>query len=134
MYRVLVVDDDPSLREMLAVILTGEGYDVACAGNGAEAVTCFERSWQPDVLLLDLLMPVMDGADVCRWLAAHLPSDERPRVLILSASLTPNTQLPVVDALLSKPFNLDRVLTLVRRFCAGIPLHQRLNLPLPISA
>jgi two-component system response regulator MprA len=117
MARVLVVDDDPALREMLGIILESEGYEVARARDGAEAVACLQSGWQPAVMLLDVLMPVMDGGAVCEWVAAHLLPHERPRLVILSASLAPGTRFPLADAQLSKPFGVDAVLSLVRHFC-----------------
>ena len=134
MFRILVVDDDPGLRAMLAEVLVGEGYEVARACHGGEAIDYLERQWQPDVMLLDMLMPIMDGAEVCHWLSEHMPALERPRVVVLSASLTPNTRVPVVDALLAKPFNLDRVLEMVSRFCGETPLHQRYAVAMPKRA
>lgn len=122
MTRVLVVDDDPSLREMLAFILESEGYEVARARDGAEAVACLVSGWQPAVMLLDVLMPVMDGYAVCEWVATHLAAHTRPRIVILSASLTPGVALPLADAQLSKPFGVDAVLDLVRQF--SLPLSQ----------
>jgi CheY-like chemotaxis protein len=120
MARVLVVDDDPSLREMLAFILESEGYEVARARDGAEAVACLADGWRPAVMLLDVLMPVMDGWAVCEWVAAHLAAHERPHVVILSASLAPGVALPLADAQLSKPFGVDAVLDLVRRFSLAL--------------
>lgn len=120
MARVLVVDDDPALREMLGIILESEGYEVARARDGAEAVACLQSGWQPAVMLLDVLMPVMDGGEVCEWVATQLLPHERPHVVILSASLAPGTRLPLADAQLSKPFGVDAVLSLVRRFCPQV--------------
>jgi CheY-like chemotaxis protein len=134
MFRVLVVDDDPGLRAMLAEVLIGEGYEVARACHGEEAVAYLEQQWQPDVMLLDMLMPIMDGAEVCHWLSGHIPAMERPHVVVLSASLTPNMHVPVVDALLAKPFNLDTVLEMVSRFCGELPLHQRYDAVMPNRA
>ena len=134
MFRILVVDDDPGLRELLDVVLTGEGYDVACASHGLEAIVQLERQWYPDVMLLDMLMPIMDGAEVCDWVNEHIPVGERPRVVVLSASLTPHMPVPIVDALLAKPFNLDMVLAIVTRMCGDVPLHQRLGAALPKRA
>src|SRR5581483_10950225 len=58
--RVLVVEDDRGIRDLLAAVLTDEGFDVRQAANGKEALAVLER-WQPDAILLDLMMPVMDG-------------------------------------------------------------------------
>ena len=58
--RVLVVDDDASIRELLSTALEEDGYEVVPAVNGQDALAVCER-WRPDVIVLDLMMPVMDG-------------------------------------------------------------------------
>ena len=58
--RVLVVDDDASIRELLSTALEDDGYEVVPAINGADALSVCER-WRPDVIVLDLMMPIMDG-------------------------------------------------------------------------
>lgn len=63
--RVLVVDDDSALAEMLGIVLHGEGFEAVFCADGAMAVDTF-RAVQPDVVLLDLMLPGMDGLDVCR--------------------------------------------------------------------
>jgi two-component system, OmpR family, response regulator MprA len=79
--RVLVVDDDPPLRRMLARTLTAEGYDVTVAGDGGAALLAAERS-APDVIVLDVAMPAIDGLSVCRRLRSRgLPTP----ILMLTA-------------------------------------------------
>ena len=63
--RVLVVDDDVALAEMLGIVLRGEGFDPVFCADGGEAVQAF-RDARPDIILLDLMLPGMDGIDVCR--------------------------------------------------------------------
>ena len=63
--RVLVVDDDPALAEMLGIVLRGEGFDPVFCADGGEALQAFRDS-RPDIILLDLMLPGMDGIDVCR--------------------------------------------------------------------
>ena len=63
--RVLVVDDDPALAEMLTIVLRGEGFDTAVVGDGTRALPAV-RELKPDVVLLDLMLPGMNGIDVCR--------------------------------------------------------------------
>src|SRR5438034_11654037 len=63
---VLVVDDSRGVRDAVRMVLEGEGYEVATAANGAEALERIEAEAQPDVMLLDLQMPVMDGWEVQR--------------------------------------------------------------------
>ena len=63
--RVLVVDDDVALAEMLGIVLRGEGFDPVFCADGSEALQAFRDS-RPDIILLDLMLPGMDGIDVCR--------------------------------------------------------------------
>ena len=68
--RVLVVDDDGALAEMLGIVLRGEGFEPVFCADGATAVQAFRDS-HPDVVLLDLMLPGMDGIDVCRAIRAE---------------------------------------------------------------
>ena len=68
--RVLIVDDDQALSEMLGIVLRGEGFDPVFCGDGAQALQVF-RSCKPDVVLLDLMLPGRDGIDVCRSIRAE---------------------------------------------------------------
>jgi two-component system response regulator MtrA len=68
--RVLVVDDDPALSEMLGIVLRSEGFDTAFVDHGDRALAAF-RATRPDVVLLDLMLPGMDGIDVCRAIRAE---------------------------------------------------------------
>jgi len=68
--RVLVVDDDASLAEMLTIVLRQEGFDSRMCLRGDEAVEAF-RDYRPDVVLLDLMLPGRDGIDVCKEIRAE---------------------------------------------------------------
>ncbi len=68
--RVLIVDDDTALAEMLGIVLRGEGYEPILCGNGEKALSIF-REHKPDLILLDLMLPGMDGIDVCRAIRAE---------------------------------------------------------------
>ncbi|MDN6386385.1 MAG: response regulator transcription factor [Corynebacterium sp.] len=63
--KVLVVDDDPAISEMLTIVLQGEGFDTVVVGDGPQAVEAAENE-HPDLILLDLMLPGMSGIDVCR--------------------------------------------------------------------
>jgi two-component system, OmpR family, response regulator MtrA len=68
--RVLVVDDDPALAEMLTIVLRGEGFDTAVVGEGTKALPAL-RELKPDLVLLDLMLPGMNGIDVCKAIRAE---------------------------------------------------------------
>src|SRR5947207_14555221 len=92
--RVLVAEDDQRLRESLARVLTFEGYDVALAADDAAALNLIEAS-EPDVVVLDVMMPNVDGLEVCRTMRArgnHTP------VLMLTARHEVSDRLAGHDA------------------------------------
>src|SRR6476660_1687548 len=68
--RVLIVDDDTALAEMLGIVLRGEGYEPTLCADGDQALAMF-REHKPDLVLLDLMLPGMDGIDVCRAIRAE---------------------------------------------------------------
>lgn len=112
--RVLVVDDEPALRESLARSLRFEGYTVATAADGAEAI---ERlpDLRPDALVLDVIMPRLDGVGVCRRLRDH---GDRTPVLLLTARDAVRDRVRGLDAgaddYLVKPFAYEELLARLR--------------------
>jgi two-component system response regulator MtrA len=68
--RVLIVDDDTALSEMLGIVLRNEGYEPVLVADGARALSAFREN-KPDLVLLDLMLPGMDGIDVCRQIRAE---------------------------------------------------------------
>ena len=68
--RVLIVDDDTALAEMLGIVLRGEGYEPTLCADGDQALPMF-REHKPDLVLLDLMLPGTDGIDVCRAIRAE---------------------------------------------------------------
>ena len=110
--RVLVVDDDPDILDALSEILEVEGYEVQRARNGREALQRLEQA-PPDLVLLDLMMPVMDGWEFAR----SLNPDARPPIIVLSADRNVSVKAQEIGALgwLAKPFELSELLAVVRR-------------------
>ena len=112
--RVLVVDDDAGIRESLVLLLEDEGYEVRAAPNGRAALELLAR-WRPAVILLDLMMPVMDGwAFRAHQLADRACGDIPVVVMSAGRNLTADTYALVPAATLAKPFNLDVVVDTVR--------------------
>ncbi|GAO03683.1 response regulator [Anaeromyxobacter sp. PSR-1] len=112
--RVLVVDDNDALRENLAECLEAEGYAVDPAPSGAAALERLEHGPLPAVILLDLMMPGMDGAA----LAAAVRGDPRwagiRLVVTTGHSVSRVRDLPV-DAVLMKPFGVEELLAVLKR-------------------
>jgi len=110
--RVLVVDDEPQVVWMLQFSLEAEGYQTYSARDGAAALNEVKEH-HPRLMLLDIMMPIMDGWTVLENLKA-LPEDERPRVVVVSArsSLRDRAKAAELgaDAFIAKPFNVDDLL------------------------
>jgi len=113
---VLIVEDDADLREMMAQLLTLEGFNTAAVSNGREALQYLEGREAPEVILLDLMMPVMDGWEFRRRQKA---SPEMSRVPVIVLSALDQGRAAGLDpvAFLKKPLDFDRLLQLVREYC-----------------
>lgn len=105
-YRLLVVDDDREIREALRSALEDEGFTVAVAANGAEALTKLEER-RPRLVLLDLMMPIVDGWEVLDRMRAD-PSLDDVRVCVCSAR-SGDLGATRADFVLHKPFDLDQL-------------------------
>lgn len=114
---VLVVDDDDDLRELLVVLLGGDGIEVATAGNGQQALESIAVR-RPDLILLDMKMPVMDGWEFCRRLDADpAQAGSRPPILVMTAAFDPAARAAEVraDGWIGKPFENEEIRSMVRR-------------------
>lgn len=114
--RILIVDDEPSLLRVLQVNLELEGYETMLAGDGATAIQRI-RSEEPDLVLLDVMMPVMDGWEV---LSSVFGSNLRrkPRIIVMTAKagvhdLKKGLQLGA-DQYVTKPFEMEEILEAIR--------------------
>jgi CheY-like chemotaxis protein len=113
---VLIVEDDADLREMMAQLLALEGYRTETASNGRVALDYLRRGDFPDLILLDLMMPVMDGWEFRRRQRED-PQLALVPVVVLSA-LDPSRAADLEGAaFLKKPLDFDRLLELVRQYC-----------------
>ena len=111
--RVLVVDDDPALAEMLTIVLRGEGFDTAVVGDGTRALPAV-RELRPDVILLDLMLPGMNGIDVCRAIRAE---SGVPIVMLTAKSDTVDIVLGLesgADDYIVKPFKPKELVARIR--------------------
>jgi len=118
---ILVVDDEPDIRETLRNLLEEEGYAVRCASNGQEALdTLYDGSPLPSLILLDMMMPVMSGDDFLH--AFHEVAAFRViPVVVITASTTLRPQ--GATCMLRKPIDIDRLLAIIgeRAACAMRP-------------
>ena len=108
-HRILIVDDDLSIRRLLLALLRRHGYETLEARNGREALTEM-RAGKPDLVIMDLVMPEMSGRDVLRERAAD-PSLLRIPVLLVTAShIGIDLQEQQVCGVIAKPFELEMLL------------------------
>lgn len=121
-FQVLVVDDHDDNRALLRIALRRQGVQVVEAGDGIEAVKMAYRS-RPDLILMDISMPVMDGLDAVRQLKGVELTRSIPVVVISAHCGDPLMEKKVLDAgclyCLSKPLDLDRIEEIVRDFKNG---------------
>lgn len=116
--RILVVEDEQDNREVLVDLLDLVGYDARGAADGREALSVLNTSWRPDLMILDLTMPGMNGWELLAEMK-KVPDWQGIRKLVVSA--VPPRLLPTedVDATLSKPVLAEQLLALIERFTAA---------------
>jgi DNA-binding response OmpR family regulator len=114
--RVLVVEDDPSVRSLLAAVLAAEGYEVRCAGDGVEALRAVGDQ-SPALVLLDVVLPDLDGLHVLRRLAAEPAATGLPVLAVTGSTeaVPPLLGLLGADRVLVKPFAVAQLLAAVAR-------------------
>jgi CheY-like chemotaxis protein len=116
---ILIVDDDPAIRKMLVEMLSLEGYPAETANNGREALDVLGRSG-PRVVLLDLLMPEVDGRGVVEALSANPAERKKHKIILVSAmQYLAGAEDIQADGRLTKPFTLDDLLRVLEPVTAG---------------
>ena len=113
---VFIIEDDVDTREMLAKFLELEGYTVELASNGRQALDRFSAGVDACVILLDLMMPVMDGWEFRQHQAKDDRLKEIPTIIVSAAGRERMKQISA-DAYLSKPVDMDELLSRVSQFC-----------------
>jgi DNA-binding response OmpR family regulator len=112
--KVLVVDDDPTILELVTTILRLARVEVATAVDG-EAALALAGVMRPDVVLLDIMMPRMDGYDTCRALKA---ADDAPEIVMITARTSTEDELAALaagaDGYVRKPFRPEDILRAIR--------------------
>lgn len=114
--KVLVIDDEEDFRVIIRDVLVGAGMEVRAAGDGQEGLQVLD-SWKPDVILVDWMMPRMDGEGFCRALRGDARYRDIPAVM-LTVRRTEDEELEAlhfgVDDFIVKPFKSDELLARVR--------------------
>jgi CheY-like chemotaxis protein len=118
MAHILVVEDNDDVREMMAVTLELEGHRVSTAVNGRDALEKLKAGEKPCVILLDLMMPVMNGWEF-RRVIEHDPALADVPVVVISAATGEIVKNTRADAFISKPIDMDRLLDVVCDLCDG---------------
>jgi CheY-like chemotaxis protein len=111
---VLIVDDDDDVRETLRVCLEEEGFSVRTARNGLEAIALLDGGTPPGLILLDLMMPEMNGWEVLERLRSD---QERAAIPVAVMSGSHRGELRAADYVVPKPFDLEAMVDLVREHC-----------------
>ena len=113
---VLIVEDDPDTREMLGKFLELEGFHVETAANGQQALDKLATGVNASVIVLDLMMPVMDGWQFRRRQAEDARIAKIPTIIVSAAGRDRMAQVSA-DAYLAKPIDMEELLTRVSEFC-----------------
>lgn len=111
--KILVVDDDPAINEMLTIVLEAEGFQTSSVTDGVEAVPTF-RSFDPDLILLDLMLPGMNGIDICREIRKE---SAVPVVMLTAKTDTVDVVLGLesgADDYITKPFKPKELVARIR--------------------
>jgi CheY-like chemotaxis protein len=119
-YRAVLIEDDADLRRLVQVSLKfTAGWDVAGAANGASGIELVQQSL-PDVVLVDLMMPGMDGYEVCRLLKDHPATRAIPRILFTARKNLDDAKLAEAGlaGVIAKPFDLDTLAGQIQILCA----------------
>jgi CheY-like chemotaxis protein len=108
---ILIVEDDLDIRDALQEILEDEGYQACAAGNGAEALELLDRVPKPGLVLLDLMMPVMDGYQFLEIFRAKPQFADIPVVVVTAGILV----VPGIAGFIKKPFDTEQLLRTVNK-------------------
>jgi len=114
---ILVIDDDDDIRAVLAMVLDEAGFRVVTAANGREALEHLREDPQPDVILLDLMMPEMDGYQFRAEQQRDPALRAIPTLIVTAGTVTSRVEALGAEAILRKPVSLRRLVDTIRRFC-----------------
>jgi CheY-like chemotaxis protein len=115
--KVLIVDDDFALRDALCAALEGEGFAVAAASNGQEALEYLRNGARPRLVLLDLMMPIMNGWEFRAEQRQDPELADIPVIVLSAFARSGDEELRGIEQFLRKPFQLADLLAAVRAYC-----------------
>lgn len=121
--RILIVDDEPDLVEVLSIIFRAYGYETELAHDGLTALQMIAER-RPDLVLMDVMMPRMNGLEACRKLKEDPETRDLPVVLLTAKAHDADKSSGLgagADAYLAKPFDNAQLLSIVERFLSGTP-------------
>jgi CheY-like chemotaxis protein len=110
--KILIIEDDANIREVLELALVFEGYDIFCAVNGKDGIDQLAKGISPDLILLDLMMPIMNGWEFVEKLSMDQKNKNVP-VVVISAFTEKNIPIKC-SAFVPKPFDLTHLLNTLK--------------------
>jgi len=118
MAKILIVDDDAEIREFIKFALKKEGYELDDAGSGKEALKKI-LEFKPDLMLLDIMMPILDGYSVCKILRDDPKYSPSPKIIILTARDSEwdrkLSELVEADSFVAKPFKPEDLISKIEK-------------------
>ena len=119
--KVLIVDDDPGIRMLLSKFLQREGIETVMAQNGLEGVE-FAKKHQPDLIIMDVVMPQMDGLTAARLIKFYKPLSDVPILFLTAKDADKEIELAQAvraEVYITKPFDVRQVIDVVRETLSG---------------
>jgi CheY-like chemotaxis protein len=126
-FRILLVEDEPAIRELVAEMVKGDGVELRCAAGGAEGLRDARRH-QPHLVLLDIVLPDLDGIAVCRLLRGHQALREVPIYMVTARARKADrdaARRAGATGYIEKPFKAQQLLALVARYREPTPARAR---------
>lgn len=122
--EILIVEDDKDIRDILKTSLELEGYNVKIAENGKEGLEILPSMNTPCMILLDLMMPVMDGWAFAEAMSKDMKLAAIPIVVVTAFSKERTGDLKKIKSIIKKPIDLDLLLNQVRIYCGSATAHE----------
>jgi two-component system phosphate regulon response regulator PhoB len=120
--KILVIDDDPEITEIIKSFLSGAGYDVLVENSAVMGVEK-SKTYRPDLILLDIMMPVMDGYEVCSSIKKDIMLSSIPVLLLTGKDVNEDGGRGFrcgADLFIKKPFSCERLLQMVRMVLTSV--------------